>query len=286
MSTTEQPSVEGSRRDDEKPSQFPKHPPLIRSVFKAHSEERPCGDQQIEDTFDIDEFCHASDDWEPHANPSDPASYAVPKPGIGLESSVSQPPQQRFPNDEDLLRDVDKYAEASRLDYREQARVARLPYTIQPFASPDTLEHSSIMNSFPCYTKDTPQPMQHSSSKYEPYRARFDSSESASKHRKEATRFNRKPYRPPDTDYTISKVQRDRLYHVERVYNAMTCSDAARDNKGSIAMKRWVHGAYYDSGLVEAYAHKVLDCLIQQAKQGFRGWVGVLSLNIDRSKTS
>ncbi|KAF2451486.1 hypothetical protein P171DRAFT_348244, partial [Karstenula rhodostoma CBS 690.94] len=118
-----------------------------------------------------------------------------------------------------------------------------------------------------------PQAGKSSSTKYGPYKARFDSSESASKHRKEATRFDRKPYRPPDTDYTIAEVERDRLYHVKRVYNAMTCGDAARDNKGSIAMKRWVHGAYYDSGLVEAYAHKVLDCLLLQAKEGFRGWV-------------
>ncbi|OAG10253.1 uncharacterized protein CC84DRAFT_475903 [Paraphaeosphaeria sporulosa] len=119
----------------------------------------------------------------------------------------------------------------------------------------------------------TQEPAPTSNSRYGPFKARFSSSESASQHRKEATRFDRKPYRSPDTDYTISEVEKDRLYHVERVYNAMTCGDAARDNKGSIAMKRWVHGAYYESTLVEAYAHKVLDCLLLQAKEGFRGWV-------------
>jgi hypothetical protein len=278
MSTTGQPSVEGSRGDDGKPFHFSKHPPLIKGILEAHSEERSRGNPRVEDAFDINEFCHANDDWEPHANTSDPANYGVPKPGIGLERTISQSPQQSFPNDEDLLCDVEKYAEASSLCYREQAHVDRFPYRPQLLDTSDTREHSSHMYTLPCYTKDTPQPVQHLISKYEPYRARFDSSESASKHRKEATRFNRSPYRPPDTDYTISEVQRDRLYHVERVYNAMTCGDAARDNKSSIAMKRWVHGAYYNSDLVEAYAHKVLDCLIQQAKRGFRGWVGVLSL--------
>jgi hypothetical protein len=104
----------------------------------------------------------------------------------------------------------------------------------------------------------------------------FISTQSASQYRKHATRFNRKPYREPDTDDTISEVERDRLYHVERIYNAMTRGDAARDNKGSIAMKRWVHGSYYKADLVEAYAHKVLDCLLLQAKEGFRGWLRII----------
>jgi hypothetical protein len=52
----------------------------------------------------------------------------------------------------------------------------------------------------------------------------------------------------------------------------MTRGDKARDNEKSIAMKRWVHGAYYKSHLVEAHCHKVFDCLLEQAKLGYRGW--------------
>tara|TARA_R110002003_G_scaffold267_2_gene17896 strand:+ start:6765 stop:7925 length:1161 start_codon:yes stop_codon:yes gene_type:complete len=60
---------------------------------------------------------------------------------------------------------------------------------------------------------------------------------------------------------------------VERIYNAMTSGEAAKDNRGSIAMKRWVLDAHYPPDLVEAYAHKLFDCLLAQAKEGFRGWV-------------
>jgi hypothetical protein len=52
----------------------------------------------------------------------------------------------------------------------------------------------------------------------------------------------------------------------------MTRGDKARDNEKSIAMKRWVHGAYYKSHLVEAHCHKVFDCLLEQARLGYRGW--------------
>jgi hypothetical protein len=58
-----------------------------------------------------------------------------------------------------------------------------------------------------------------------------------------------------------------------RIYNAMTSGESAKDNRGSIAMKRWVLDAHYPPDLVEAYAHKLFDCLLLQAKEGFRGWV-------------
>ncbi|KAH7333795.1 hypothetical protein BKA66DRAFT_577553 [Pyrenochaeta sp. MPI-SDFR-AT-0127] len=48
--------------------------------------------------------------------------------------------------------------------------------------------------------------------------------------------------------------------------------DKARDNYKSVAMKRWTREPHYPSDLVEAYAHKVFDCLLEQAKDGFRGW--------------
>lgn len=110
------------------------------------------------------------------------------------------------------------------------------------------------------------------SAHYPPFRSIFSDTEAACNFRKAATRFKRKPYRHPDADVTISTIANDRQAHVKRIYDAMTRGDAAKDNNGSIAMRRWVHAAFYPPELVEAYAHKVLDCLLQQVEQGFRGW--------------
>ncbi|KAF2241096.1 hypothetical protein BU26DRAFT_441466, partial [Trematosphaeria pertusa] len=128
------------------------------------------------------------------------------------------------------------------------------------------------MPSAPYYSTTSAAQAPARASRYQPFRSKFPNPESASAFRKIATRFNRKPYRPPDTDGSIDEIAKERYHHVERIYNAMTRADAARDNAASIAMKRWVHGAYYDSSLVEAYSHKVLDCLLSQAREGFRGW--------------
>ena len=87
-----------------------------------------------------------------------------------------------------------------------------------------------------------------------------------------STRFGRQPYISPEEDDTIGEVERDRTLNVGRIYDAMICGDRAQDNPGSIAMKRWVTGAHYKSDLVEAFAHKVFDCLLVQVKEGFRGW--------------
>lgn len=286
MSAAEQPSVAGSKGGRRIPYQSCRNPSFPKGILQAQSEDYSSGYQHPDDKFDFSEFCHAEDDWEPHTNTSSPTSYAVPSPGMSLERSISQAPQQNPLDDEVLPSGIEKNEEASSLGYKEQARVARLPYKTHNLVHSVALERSSHMYTTPYCTRDTPQTLHPSSSKYGPYKAQFGSSESASKHRKEATRFDRKPYRPPDTDYTIVEVERDRLYHVERVYNAMTCGDTARDNTGSIAMKRWVHGAYYDSSLVEAYAHKVLDCLLLQAKEGFRGWVGVCPVDVALKKAN
>jgi hypothetical protein len=108
--------------------------------------------------------------------------------------------------------------------------------------------------------------------RYGPFSSRFPGSDDAKRHRHLNTRFNRQPYILPSQDLTIRSIEAERERHVERIYNAMTSGDAARDNSGSIAMKRWVHAAHYQANLVEAYAHKVFDCLLAQAKDGFRGW--------------
>ncbi|KAF2750321.1 hypothetical protein M011DRAFT_397460, partial [Sporormia fimetaria CBS 119925] len=109
-------------------------------------------------------------------------------------------------------------------------------------------------------------------SQYSPFRGCFPDSESARDYRIAGTRFDRKPYRPPDNDPSIETLRSSRQIHIQRIYDAMTRSDAAKDNPGSIAMRRWAHSAFYPSALVEAYAHKVFDCLLKQAQEGFRGW--------------
>jgi hypothetical protein len=109
--------------------------------------------------------------------------------------------------------------------------------------------------------------------KYAPFQHRFRTSDKARDHRRRGTRFEREPYCNPNTDATIADIENNRHTHVNRIYNAMTSGEAAKDNRGSIAMKRWVLDAHYPPELVEAYAHKVLDCLLLQVKEGFRGWV-------------
>lgn len=86
------------------------------------------------------------------------------------------------------------------------------------------------------------------------------------------TRFGRQPYIHPEDDPTIIEIEKNRGQEVGRIYDAMTRADRARDNVNSIAMKRWVNCAHYKTDLVEAFAHKVFDCLIVQVREGFRGW--------------
>ncbi|KAF2020106.1 hypothetical protein BU24DRAFT_477249 [Aaosphaeria arxii CBS 175.79] len=107
---------------------------------------------------------------------------------------------------------------------------------------------------------------------YSKFRGTFQSSDHARQYRKIALRFDRKPYQYPDVDETIHDLVRNRQYHIKRIYDAMVRPDVAQDNPGSIAMRRWVHNAYYDSDMVEAFSNKVFDCLIKQTEEGFRGW--------------
>ncbi|KAJ4990916.1 hypothetical protein SVAN01_03487 [Stagonosporopsis vannaccii] len=107
---------------------------------------------------------------------------------------------------------------------------------------------------------------------YSPYRGFFSTSDGARDHRHMITRFGRRPYIDPEDDHTIAEVEHSRNHQVGRIYDAMVRGDRAQDNPGSIAMKRWVHCAHYKSDLVEAFAHKVFDCLLVQVKEGFRGW--------------
>ncbi|KAF2272966.1 uncharacterized protein EI97DRAFT_384441, partial [Westerdykella ornata] len=110
------------------------------------------------------------------------------------------------------------------------------------------------------------------STHYAPFAGIFPDSKSARDYRIVATRFDRKPYRPPSSDPSIEALRNDRHAQVKRIYDAMTRSDAAKDNVNSIAMRRWAHAAFYASEMVEAYAHKVFDTLLEQACEGFRGF--------------
>ena len=83
-------------------------------------------------------------------------------------------------------------------------------------------------------------------------------------------RFGRHAYLKKDP--SIADIEADRHLHVGRIYNAMVRGDIAGDNPKSVAMKRWVREPHYPSDLVEAFAHKVFDCVLEQAKDGFRGW--------------
>jgi hypothetical protein len=123
------------------------------------------------------------------------------------------------------------------------------------------------------HTAPSDQPTLALQTKYEPFQHRFHTSEEARNHRRRATRFDRTPYCDPFSDLTIADIEKNRLQHVMRIYNAMTSGESAKDNRGSIAMKRWVLDAHYPPDLVESYAHKLFDCLLLQAKEGFRGWV-------------
>jgi hypothetical protein len=106
---------------------------------------------------------------------------------------------------------------------------------------------------------------------YAPYCGLFLDSNAARDHRHLSTRFGRQPYIDPEDDSSIAEVESNRSYQVGRIYKAMIRGDRAQDNPGSMALKRWVECAHYKPDLVEAFAHKVFDCLLVQVKEGFRG---------------
>ncbi|KAF1362854.1 hypothetical protein EJ07DRAFT_105728, partial [Lizonia empirigonia] len=116
------------------------------------------------------------------------------------------------------------------------------------------------------------EPSEVRSTPYGSYQGLFLDSDAARDHRHVSTRFGREPYIHPDDNPSIKEVENNRRYEVGRIYDAMTRGDRARDNANSIAMKRWVNCAHYKCDLVEAFAHKVFDCLLVQVKEGFRGW--------------
>ncbi|EMD69876.1 hypothetical protein COCSADRAFT_166824 [Bipolaris sorokiniana ND90Pr] len=131
---------------------------------------------------------------------------------------------------------------------------------------------ATVLSAPPTSSRHSSAPPHIPGQHYGPFLGRFRTSEDAKVYRRDKMRFGRRPWRDPDSDPTIAETEHNRDFHVERIYNAMICGDFARDNAKSTALKRWVHEPHYSSDLVEAYAHKVFDCLLEQVKKGFRGW--------------
>jgi hypothetical protein len=182
-------------------------------------------------------------------------------------------------DDPALLRGIVNYVEQSSPGTQRRELVGERPYFFH--GGPSLYMNACSASASASPAQSCPRvPIQHiprsdettmeRQTQYEPYSYRFNTAEEARGHRRRGTMFNRKAYLPGDD--TIADVERNRARNVMRIYNAMTSGESAKDNRGSIAMKRWVLDAHYPPDLVEAYAHKVFDCLLQQAKEGFRGW--------------
>ncbi|OAL45370.1 hypothetical protein IQ07DRAFT_662265 [Pyrenochaeta sp. DS3sAY3a] len=105
---------------------------------------------------------------------------------------------------------------------------------------------------------------------YQQFKGLFTTSSQAKQYRQQ--QMSNRPYQDPMLDPTLAPIENNRAAVVQQIYNAMISAHMARDNQGSVAMRRWVSSAYYDSSLVESYAHKIYDCLIDQVKFGYRGW--------------
>ncbi|CAO2654598.1 Nn.00g113310.m01.CDS01 [Neocucurbitaria sp. VM-36] len=185
-------------------------------------------------------------------------------------------------NDNDLRRGAETYAELSSSGNRSH-EVGRgetyLPQEGPPhpynmhrksvsLASPATAPMQLLP--YPSSRHSSAPPQAAGQSNFAAFGRLFNNSADAKRHRHIKMRFDRHAY--DENDSSIALVEAHRQRHVERIYNAMTRGDLARDNAGSTAMKRWTREPHYPSDLVEAYAHKVFDCLLEQAKEGFRGW--------------
>ncbi|KAL6710148.1 hypothetical protein ACN47E_009939 [Coniothyrium glycines] len=179
-----------------------------------------------------------------------------------------------------FLKDVDPYLEAPFPEIRDSRQErSYIEYEEQVFgqqsisrtrAYPQTSYMQPLPHSASRHSSAPPQAI--ALSKYDTFRGCFPSAHSAKQYRHDSMRFDRQPCRDPSSDPTIADVEAHRHEHVERIYNAMIRSDIARDNPNSTALKRWVYDAHYPSLMVESYAHKVFDALLEQVKHGFRGW--------------
>jgi len=217
-------------------------------------------------------YGHANDFSQPH-HPNTGLDKKRPT-SHDLSPSV-QPPRFDLPSNNTILRDIENYVEhtSSTCQDNELGRAEPSQVYMMHRRSFSVEGHPSMpMSSFPQpssrHSSAPPQAAGH----YGPFLGRFMDSAEAKLHRRTRMRFGRLPWRDPESDPTIAEIELHRAEHVERIYNAMVCGEYARDNAKSTALKRWVHEPHYQSDLVEAYAHKVFDCLLEQVKEGFRGW--------------
>lgn len=212
--------------------------------------------------------------------------YHAPRHALGAErndlhnrqASEAAPPFAT-PDDHALLRGMRTYAGQSSPGSQNRGLARKGPSFFHSAQSPYMNANSALASASPAQPSSrvpvqhfapSDEPIMERHTKYEPYSHLFNTAEQARDHRRRGTMFGRVPYL--EMDGTIADVERDRARNVMRIYNAMTRGESAKDNRGSIAMKRWVLDAHYPPDLVEAYAHKMFDCLLQQAKEGFRGW--------------
>lgn len=203
-------------------------------------------------------------------------------------SAPSSPFAQQ--SDHVILRGIQECAEAtsprksgSEASRRETAFLPEASYAYKmprPRRSESDASGSTApphMQSFPHFSIDQNAPQDDQvpqrKTKYPAYASRYADDIEARNYRRKALRFDRQPYKVPEEDPTIVDIESNRNFHVMRIYNAMTSCEFAKDNPGSPATKRWVNEAHYDPKLVEAYAHKVFDCMLQQVRFGFRGWI-------------
>jgi hypothetical protein len=218
-----------------------------------------------------------------YGNANDFSQSHMPDFGFGAEGIASQNPQHstqisRFAlqNDNRLLRGAENYAELPRPSCRDRELLGGLTQThnMQHRRS-FSLKNPSFapMPTFPQpSSRHSSAPPQAAGQAYGPFQRRFRDPEEAKQYRRTKMRMDRVPWKEAHTDTTIAQIEQERDRHVERIYNAMISGHRYRDNKASVAEKRWVTAPYYDPGMIEAYAHRVFDALMEQVKEGYRGW--------------
>ena len=248
----------------------------------------------FEDTIDITRDSEALHEYhdessQRYGNANNYSQSRVPNIDLGVQEQILREPlpiemtsQFVARNDHALLRGVESYAEMSRLDSQKSEHRRRGAHVTHEVSSQVYGTHRrsfSLESPALAHMQSLPYPSsRHSSApphvvartRFEPFGGLFNSSADAKRHRHLKMRFDRRAYN--SNDVSIPGIEADRTKQVERIYNAMIRGDLARDNYKSVAMKRWTREPHYPSDLVEAYAHKVFDCLLQQAKEGFRGW--------------
>ncbi|PVI03603.1 hypothetical protein DM02DRAFT_696894, partial [Periconia macrospinosa] len=211
-----------------------------------------------DDVFDFGQFCHVDLDY------GDAPDEPDAKPHVEDTSTITS--LTRHQTLGSGRSESEGHTDVSSVYARYPVEIIEVPHPYHAAHPTTSTSKSPPMPAAPYHAGEATQPEPRGPSRYESFKCHFTDSTRASLHRKECMRFGRKPYKEPEKDASIAEIEHNRIHHIERIYNAMTSSEKARDNDQSPAMKRWVHSAYYESELVESVAHKVLDCLLQQGE--------------------